>query len=679
MSPRGYDALVRLALIALCAACSSPPAPAPPSRPAGDTAVRIRVAYAEARRGDGIADLVELAARGAKPERLLALRGLGRIGGATAITALRSALGDADRDVVAAAAAALGIAAALDDVELGVTGALVAAADQPAVIEALGRAGDTSAQPVLARLVATSPDAALALGRHGRRKLALSDDARAALIAALARPETRFAAAYALAREHLPVPDAPHAVTTAAALAGLLGDRDPEIRAQAIAGIAKHGQVAAHADAIAATLADPDWRVAVEAVRALAGDEHRAKVMFEGAVRSGPGRQHVAGEALRASIGKQLGAEAALLVKEAAALVGGGGPALYWQWLVGAADLEADDAIQLVKTDPRRHLLLGLAAEWVKSKAPPLAERRVVLGALLADADARVRAAALGTLPALWDDGDQRDHEHAVSTVTAAIASKDPILAGAAIEVAGELYAHEETRGALGAALVYRADGERDVELASALYGAIGEHAIGAGVAACRQGLAGHPVLAAAAAACLVKLGEPAPQPTEPRAGKPPFVDVTAVIGRRVWWTVETTRGEIAIELLPDVAPWAVATIATLTRRGFYDGLELHRVVPNFVVQGGDPTESGWGGPGFMIPAEPASVLDGPGFAAGGVGIADAGRDSGGSQWFVMHARAPHLDGRYTWIGRVASGANSADGLVVGDEIVKATIAVEPR
>jgi peptidyl-prolyl cis-trans isomerase B (cyclophilin B) len=111
-----------------------------------------------------------------------------------------------------------------------------------------------------------------------------------------------------------------------------------------------------------------------------------------------------------------------------------------------------------------------------------------------------------------------------------------------------------------------------------------------------------------------------------------------------------------------------------LTKRGFYDGIEFHRVVGNFVVQGGDPTESGWGGPGFTLPAEPGSVLDGPGFVAGGVGIADAGRDSGGSQWFIMHSRAPHLDGRYTWIGSVISGRNSADALVIGDEVVKASI-----
>jgi cyclophilin family peptidyl-prolyl cis-trans isomerase len=144
-----------------------------------------------------------------------------------------------------------------------------------------------------------------------------------------------------------------------------------------------------------------------------------------------------------------------------------------------------------------------------------------------------------------------------------------------------------------------------------------------------------------------------------------------------VHWHLATSRGDIEIELRPDVAPWAVATVVTLTQRGFYNGLEFHRVVPNFVVQGGDPTQSGWGGPGFTGPAEPASSLDGPGFVEGGVGMADAGRDSAGSQWFIMHSRAPHLDGRYTWVGSVISGQNIADSLQIGDKVVSAKVTIE--
>ena len=676
LSSREYDAPVRCALIALLFACSSPPAPIKPTK-IDDTAVRIRVAYAEARRGGGIAELTDLAAHGAKHERVLALRGLGRIGGATAVDALRTALLEPDRDVVAAAAAAIGLAASLDDEDLNVTEALLAALarfDHPAILEALGRAGDASAQPALAKLVVDHPDAALALGRHGRRKIALSDEARAALVQATADARTRYVTTYALAREHLDKPDAPHLATTAATLAKLLDDVDPEVRAQAIAGIARHKQVPAHAAAIEAKLIDADWRVAVEAARALSADEDRNAVITA-AVRTGPGRAHVASEVLRSLVGKPLDHGLDAAVRQVVSVVEPRGTWSFWDWLLGMHAQPVTEGLKLVPAE-RRHLMLGLVADWVKGKAP-IAERRIALDALLADPDVRVRAAAIGALAAMWPDGDQRDHELAINTVVAAIASKDPILSGAAIEVADELYEHDETRGALQAALVVRADGEQDVELATSLYGVIGKRAIGSGAAACKQGLDGHPVLAKAAAACLNKLGESGPPRPNPREAKPPFADVTAVIGKRVTWRVTTTRGEVVIELRPDVAPWAVATIVTLTKRGYYDGLEFHRVVPNFVVQGGDPTESGWGGPGFMIPAEPGSVLDGPGFVAGGVGIADAGRDSGGSQWFVMHSRAAHLDGRYTWIGNVVSGGKSADALLIGDEVVKATVEID--
>jgi cyclophilin family peptidyl-prolyl cis-trans isomerase len=189
----------------------------------------------------------------------------------------------------------------------------------------------------------------------------------------------------------------------------------------------------------------------------------------------------------------------------------------------------------------------------------------------------------------------------------------------------------------------------------------------------CRAGLATAPARAKAAAECLRTLGEATAAPAT-TAAEPPPGDPASVIGKTLLWHLATTRGEIVIELRPDVAPWAVTSIVALTRRGFYDGLEFHLVGPNFVAQGGDPTQSGWGGPGYSLPAEPGSSADGAGYVLGGVGMADSGRDSGGSQWFIMHSRAPHLDGRYTWIGSVVSGQKSADALLIGDKVEKATI-----
>jgi cyclophilin family peptidyl-prolyl cis-trans isomerase/HEAT repeat protein len=662
---------VRALVIALAlAACSSKPGPVASPQKIDDTAVRIRVAYAEARRGGGIAELIELAKHGQKHERALALRGLGRIGGATAIDFLRTALADPDKDVVASAAAALGLASSLDENVTGVTDALLAHADQPAVVEALGRAGETSAQPTLAKLVATMPDAALALGRFGRRKIALTDEARAALIAALADPKLRYSATYALAREHVEKPEEPQHATTAAALAKLLDDPDPEVRAQAVAGIAKHKQVATHAKAIEAKLIDADWRVAVEAVRALSADEYRTAVITA-AVRTGPGRQHVTNEVLRSLIGKAIEATHRSAIEQASRNVEPDG-VLFYEWLFGFRPLPITEALKLVP-EKRRHILLGLVAEWCKSKAP-IADRRAAISKVLSDSDVRVRAAAIGAWPSLWADSDVTDRENMRDTIAASIAAKDPLLSGSALEAAEEIYEHQETQAAIGHAVLQRVENEKDPELASSLYTFIGKHAIADGLASCKQGLGGSPVLAKAASECVKKLGELPPEQRDPREEKPPFADITQVIGKRVLWNLKTTKGEVVIELRPDVAPWAVAAIVMLTKRGFYDGIEFHRVVGNFVVQGGDPTESGWGGPGFTLPAEPGSVLDGPGFVAGGVGIADAGRDSGGSQWFIMHSRATHLDGRYTWIGTVISGRNSADALVIGDEVVKASI-----
>src|SRR5205085_4617091 len=136
-------------------------------------------------------------------------------------------------------------------------------------------------------------------------------------------------------------------------------------------------------------------------------------------------------------------------------------------------------------------------------------------------------------LPALGDEGDVTDHEATRDMIAAAIASKDPIISGNALDAAEELYAHEETRAAINHAVLTRVDNEKDIELASSLYAFIGKHAIADGLAACKQGLNGPTTLAKAAAECMKKLGELPPAQPNPREAKPPFADVTAVIGKR--------------------------------------------------------------------------------------------------------------------------------------------------
>ncbi len=131
----------------------------------------------------------------------------------------------------------------------------------------------------------------------------------------------------------------------------------------------------------------------------------------------------------------------------------------------------------------------------------------------------------------------------------------------------------------------------------------------------------------------------------------------------------------ITIALDPTLAPWSVAALVGLSGQAFYGGVWWHRVVPAFVVQGGDPSGTGWGGPGFSSPGEPSWRP----FLRGAVGIADAGPDTGGSQFFIMHARSPHLEGRYTLVGEVVEGMEVVDRLTTDDRVLSTIVDASPR
>lgn len=130
--------------------------------------------------------------------------------------------------------------------------------------------------------------------------------------------------------------------------------------------------------------------------------------------------------------------------------------------------------------------------------------------------------------------------------------------------------------------------------------------------------------------------------------------------------TIITNRGEMVVQLFPQSAPQNVANFYTLAKSGFYKGLTFHRVVSDFVIQGGDPDGTGWGGPGFSVVDE---YSDRP-FERGSVGIATAGKDTGGSQFFICHSRQPHLDGRYTLFGKLIKGYDILDEIEREDRII---------
>jgi cyclophilin family peptidyl-prolyl cis-trans isomerase/HEAT repeat protein len=132
-----------------------------------------------------------------------------------------------------------------------------------------------------------------------------------------------------------------------------------------------------------------------------------------------------------------------------------------------------------------------------------------------------------------------------------------------------------------------------------------------------------------------------------------------------------THKGSFTIELLPENAPLTVDNFIKLASSGYFNGLEVHRLVPNFVMQDGDPRGDGNGGPGWSIRCEMNMVP----FERGVVGMALSGKDTGGSQWFVTHSPQPHLDGGYTVFGRVnETGMKVVDKIVRGDKIISVRI-----
>ena len=129
---------------------------------------------------------------------------------------------------------------------------------------------------------------------------------------------------------------------------------------------------------------------------------------------------------------------------------------------------------------------------------------------------------------------------------------------------------------------------------------------------------------------------------------------------------METLRGDVLMELYKNYAPFTVMSFLKLvTQRGFYRGLSFHRIVPNFVVQGGDPRGDGWGGPGYSIRSEFSQLT----YETGMLGMASSGKDTEGSQFFITQSPQPHLDGRYTIFGKVISGIDVVNEIQLDDHI----------
>jgi peptidylprolyl isomerase len=284
--------------------------------------------------------------------------------------------------------------------------------------------------------------------------------------------------------------------------------------------------------------------------------------------------------------------------------------------------------------------------------------------------DTRIATAALEALAEWWTRGVRTEEltpDRYFAVVergirrgdVATVATAAPVLADSAFRPLGSVALLEEVYAGLSA--------PADVEAMVAVLEALGK----AGDPTARPLLdealrSPSPTVRRAAAAALEELtGQTVAEPPgSPETVRPIDWEYLRARGARPVLRLDTTRGAIELELDPESAPQTVETVLRLAEEGKYDGVEFHRVVPNFVIQGGDVERAdGWGGPGFAIRSEFARIP----FDGGTVGMASAGKDTEGSQYFVTHSMQPHLDGRYTAFGRVTVGMNIVDAILVGD------------
>jgi peptidyl-prolyl cis-trans isomerase B (cyclophilin B) len=157
--------------------------------------------------------------------------------------------------------------------------------------------------------------------------------------------------------------------------------------------------------------------------------------------------------------------------------------------------------------------------------------------------------------------------------------------------------------------------------------------------------------------------------PTQ-RWNSPPALQIDPAKSYRA--LLDTDRGTIELELYPQHAPKTVNNFVFLAKEGYYDGLTFHRVINNFMIQGGDPTGRGSGGPGYQFEDETrGNPLR---HETGVISMANAGPNTNGSQFFITHSPQPHLNGRHTVFGKVVKGQEVVDAIRQGDRMTKVTI-----
>jgi cyclophilin family peptidyl-prolyl cis-trans isomerase/HEAT repeat protein len=255
------------------------------------------------------------------------------------------------------------------------------------------------------------------------------------------------------------------------------------------------------------------------------------------------------------------------------------------------------------------------------------------------------------------------------SVLLAHLEDPDVIVRGTAADLLGDLPSESNTRALIAALPRTTNDPLNDAVLS--ILAALGKQKSDAPNNAIKTALDSRDYLVRRRAVALLKangVGDFSSRIGTVQTGKTDadYRRALARAGKKVRAVVTTTKGSFTIELLPEAAPLTVDNFVQLAQRTFYNGITIHRVVPNFVIQDGDPRGDGNGGPpNHQIRCEINEVP----YDRAAVGMALSGKDTGGSQWFVTHSPQPHLDGGYTVFGRVVAGMEVVDNIIRGDVI----------
>ena len=632
--------------------------PPPPPRPdlirmLGDEEARIRrrAALAVGRVGlaEGVPPLIALLGSESDPEvKQMTAFALGLLHDPAAREALTAALGDASPLVQGSAAEALGLIGSPDAAEA--IGRMVSQIVQS------GALANTPDEDQDARR--DTPAAAARLGAYALVRLKAYPQLAAAFLDQAGQPRVHWwpmAFAFQRVADRRALP----------ALMALTKDANPYARAFAVKGLGALKDRAA-LPVLMPLLSSGDRAVLIETIQALGaiGDPSATQPLmrFIHATDTDP---HVRLAALVA-LGT-IRPAAAETLETLLDLLSDPAPAIRSAALRATAALDPENFVTVLSgldPDPQWTVRASLAST-LGTLAPGVALPR--LHQLLNDSDQRVIPAVLQGLVKL-------KAADAPATLIEHLKADDPAVRAAAAEGIGDL---KPPNGAQALTDAYRAgQGDALFTARAAVLDALSKFGAAAAMPVLTTALGDKDWAIRVRAAQLVKQLDPARPPSEVDAAIRPAPTtvpadtyaaprlVNPPVSLQVY--IDTARGTIQIELAVLDAPLTVENFVTLARKGFFNGLTIHRVVPDFVIQDGDPRGDGEGGPGYSIRDE----LNELPYLRGTVGMAlDPWPDSGGSQWFITHSPQPHLDARYTVFGRVVGGMNVVDAIQQGDVI----------